>query len=99
MDTVKASKEGFDRGLHWLCLFVSSGVDVPVSAFMQCANLVTHFQASLDQCLLLAKACLWSCFMKPLGRQELQTMIASLHSYLANWIINDLKSRHSLPSM
>ncbi len=99
MDTIKTSKEGFERGLHWLCLFVSSGVDVPVFAFMQCANLAVQFQVSLDQCSLLAKACLWACYMKSLGRQELQTMIASLHTYLASQIIDNIRSCQSLSSV
>lgn len=99
IDTIKASKDGFERGLHWLCLFISSGVDVPVFAFMQYASLATQFQASLDQCSILAKATLWACFLKSLGRQELQTMITSLHSYLAPQIIDGLRSRQSLSSM
>lgn len=92
-------KDGFRHGLHWLCLFVSSTVDVPITAFTEMAQLAERFQADLDECALLIKAALWSSYQKSLGRQELQTVVASLHVHLTAQILNGLRSRERVAEM
>ncbi|KAK7693413.1 hypothetical protein QCA50_002981 [Cerrena zonata] len=89
----KVDKNGFQHGLHWLCLFVSSTVDVPITAFTQMAQLAERFQADLDDCALLIKAALWSSYQKSLGRQELQGVVAALHVHLTTQILDGLRSR------
>lgn len=95
----KVDKNGFQHGLHWLCLFVSSTVDVPITAFTQMAQLAERFQADLDDCALLIKAALWSSYQKSLGRQELQGVVAALHVHLTTQILDGLRSRERVSEM
>ena len=95
----QASRDGFVHGLHWLCLFVSSTVDVPISAFTQMAQLAERFQADLDECALLIKATLWSSYQRSMGRQELQEIVATIHVHLTAQILDGLRSRTRVTEM
>ncbi|OBZ75571.1 hypothetical protein A0H81_04216 [Grifola frondosa] len=96
IDTATGSKTGFEQTLHWLCLFVRSGVDISVPTFMQFASLAQKFGATLDQCSSLVKAVLWSAWLRSMGRQELQSVIALVHSYTRMHVVERLQSRSSL---
>ncbi|KAH8106968.1 hypothetical protein BXZ70DRAFT_1003857 [Cristinia sonorae] len=96
MDTARASVDGFSRGLHWLCLFVASGVEVPIAVFQEFASLARQFKADLETGALLSKATLWSCWMRSMGRQDLHSVIASIHGYLSSDILSRLRQKQGL---
>ncbi|THH33844.1 hypothetical protein EUX98_g253 [Antrodiella citrinella] len=99
LDTAKASADGFAKGLHWLCLFVSSGVEIPISLFREYASLAHRFKSDLETCSLLVKATLWSCWMRSIGRQDLQGVIASVHTLLSSEIRTHLHQMQRLPEI
>ena len=87
------SKEGLSRSLPWLCLFSRSGIDVPVSTFMEFSSLATLFEASLADSLLLVGAAVSAIWLKSMGRQQLLTIFPSLHSRLAPQVLFSLQTR------
>lgn len=96
LDTAKADRDGFSKGLHWLCLFVSSGVEPPISLFREYATLARQFQADIETCLMLVRATLWSCWLRSVGRQELQAVIATVHSNVGPAILTNLRQKQDL---
>ncbi|KAH9951250.1 hypothetical protein B0H21DRAFT_272251 [Amylocystis lapponica] len=97
VDTATGSREGFEQTLHWLCLFVRSGVDISVPTFAQFTSLSKRFNATLDESILLIKAALWSTWLKSMGRQELQAVVvAKIHTRLASQVVSALRSRLNL---
>jgi hypothetical protein len=91
-----ASAEGFRKGLSWLCLFASSGVDIPFTTFLDFATNIPRFQMELQDCALLIKACLYSCWLRSIGRQEMQAAVAMVLSNMEPQISQNLQSRHAL---
>ncbi|KAH0583846.1 hypothetical protein H2248_009444 [Termitomyces sp. 'cryptogamus'] len=81
------------RCLQWLYLFAHSGVDIPLTVFETFSALVKRVGISLANSLLLAKAILVSTWLKPKGRQEIQSLISQLHERLRLQIMNALKSK------
>ncbi|KAJ7449837.1 hypothetical protein FB451DRAFT_1286715 [Mycena latifolia] len=96
-DAGSQSRDGFLRSLQWLCAFARSGVDMPVSIFERFSSLATEFQASLWDSMLLVDALLASSWLKPTGRNQLQQIIASLHSRLLPHIMECLAAGVHLP--
>ncbi|KAF9815310.1 hypothetical protein IEO21_04673 [Rhodonia placenta] len=96
IDTAKGGVEGFRQMSHWLCLFVRSGVDISVQTFGQVMGLARRFNATLEECLLLIKAITWSAWMRSVGRQELQTVVASFHHNLVAIIVDNLQQKRDL---
>ncbi|KAF7793229.1 hypothetical protein EIP86_004339 [Pleurotus ostreatoroseus] len=86
------TKSGYQRGLNWLNLFTSSGVDVPVPIFMQFASLTSKFKPSLADCSILVDAALAACYLRPIGRLELQPIIGLLHEYLSSVILDRIQA-------
>ncbi|KAJ6596919.1 hypothetical protein DFH09DRAFT_972654 [Mycena vulgaris] len=89
-DVGSQSSDGLKQSLQWLCTFARSGVDVPVSIFERFSSLAAEFQASLSDSMLLVDALLASSWLKPTGRNPLQTIIASLHLRLLPHILESL---------
>ncbi|KAG6890676.1 hypothetical protein C0995_005048 [Termitomyces sp. Mi166 len=86
--------QGLGRSLQWLCLFAHSGVDIPLTIFETFSVLVMRFDTlSLTNSLLLAKAVMVSTWLKPKGRQEIQSLISQLHERLDLQITSALKSK------
>ncbi|KAH7926319.1 hypothetical protein BV22DRAFT_1063234 [Leucogyrophana mollusca] len=85
----------FPRTLQWLRLFARSGVDIDVPIFMEYSSLARSRKASLADCLVLVEAALFSVWLRPIGRQELQSMISVLHSHLEPTIIQQLQASSS----
>lgn len=81
-DTGSQSGEGFTRSLQWLCAFARSGVDVPVSIFERFSLLAIELHASLSDSVLLVNALMASTWLKATARNQLEKIIASLHSRL-----------------
>ena len=89
------SRDGYRRGLRWLCIFASSGVDIPIPLFFQFANEAKRFRADLDDCLVLIKASLFAAWLRSIGRQELQTIAGMLHEHLSSELMSKLWSGES----
>ncbi|KAF8163325.1 hypothetical protein B0H34DRAFT_805778 [Crassisporium funariophilum] len=87
MNFASQSAENLSLGLSYLTMFIRSGVDIPTSSFTHFSNLIDANSSScLNDADLLLKAivlCLW---LRSLGRQGLQSIIASLHSRLSSQI-------------
>ncbi len=94
IDIATKSNEGYDSTLHWLCLFVRSGVEISVQTFMQLVALGNKFGVSLEVCSLLIKAILWSCWLKSMGRQDLQTVVAAIHTGIGPQLVSYLQAHH-----
>lgn len=99
VDTAIQNKGLFKQCLEWLCLFVRSGVDIAVAIFMQFASLIKRYNASFDECSLLIKASLWSAWLKSMGRQDLQAVVSSVHSYIERDVTERLRLRTDLPQL
>lgn len=98
-DTATGSREGFEHTIHWLCLFVRSGVDISIQTFMQFASLARRFDATLDECSQLIKAVMWSAWLRSVGRQDLQAVVAALHTHLVAHVTACLRARINLEKM
>ena len=96
IEIAQKSYDGYDMTLHWLCLFVRSGVEISVPTFMQLVELGNQFGVSLEVCTLLIKAALWSCWLKSMGRQELQTVVAAIHTGIGPTLVSYLQARHQV---
>ncbi|TBU65728.1 hypothetical protein BD310DRAFT_803111 [Dichomitus squalens] len=94
VDIATKSNEGYDNTLHWLCLFVRSGIEVSVPTFMELVGLGNRFGISLEVCSLLIKAALWSCWLKSMGRQDLQTVVANIHAGIGAQLVMYLQAHH-----
>ncbi|KAI0079929.1 hypothetical protein K474DRAFT_1638767 [Panus rudis PR-1116 ss-1] len=99
IETAKSSKKSFERSLHWLCLFASSGVDIPVPVFVQFAGWAKQYNADLNDCQMIITAALWSSWLKSLGRQELQAVVATLHMHLMDQLLDGLRAQLRLPEI
>ncbi|GLB34930.1 putative response to drug [Lyophyllum shimeji] len=85
------STEGRRRSLQWLCLFSRSGVEVPSAIFNTFCSLGSKDNMSLSDVLLLAKSMMWSTWLKPKGRQEMQKLLSELHASLSPQIVRSIK--------
>lgn len=83
--------EGLSRGLQWLYHFARSNVEIPLTTFKKFSALVTEFDSSLTDSLLLAKSVLSSTWLKSMGRQQLQSLFSELHGRLAPRIVEYLR--------
>ncbi|KAI0362213.1 hypothetical protein OH77DRAFT_1416438 [Trametes cingulata] len=96
IDIATKSKEGYDSTLHWLCLFVRSGVEISIPTFAQLVGLGKKFGVSLEESSLLIKAALWSCWLKSMGRQEMQGVVAAVHANIGQQLVAHLESRDKI---
>ena len=87
------SEDDLSRSLLYLSMLAKSGVNIPTSSFVQFSNLIDfNGPNSLNNANTLLKAILLSLWQTAIGRQELQTLIAMLHSRLANQVLECLLS-------
>jgi hypothetical protein len=87
------SEDGLSRSLLYLSMLAKSGVNIPTSFFVQFSNLINfNGPNSLSNVNTLLKAILLSLWQTVIGRQELQSLIAMLHSRLANQVLECLLS-------
>ena len=87
------SEDGLSRSLLYLSMLAKSGVNIPTSFFVQFSNLIDfNGPNSLDNGDTFLKAILLSLWQTATGRQELQSLIAMLHSRLANQVLECLLS-------
>ena len=87
------SEDGLSRSLLYLSMLAKSGVNIPTSFFVQFSNLLDfNGPNSLKNANTLLKAILLSLWQTEIGRLELQSLIATLHSRLANQVLECLLS-------
>ena len=87
------SEDGLSQSLLYLSLLAKSGVNIPTSFFVQFSNLIDfNGPNSLNNANTLVKAILLSLWQTASGRQELQSLIAMLHSRVANQVLECLSS-------
>jgi hypothetical protein len=87
------SEDGLSRSLLYLSMLAKSGVNIPTSFFVQFSNLIDfNGPNSLNNANTLLKAILLSLWQSAIGRQGLQSLIAMLHSRLANHVLECLLS-------
>ena len=87
------SEDGLSRSLLYLSMLAKSGVNIPTSFFVQFSNLLDfNGPNSLKNANTLLKAILLSLWQTEIGRLELQSLIATLHSRLANQVLEYLLS-------
>ncbi|PCH38065.1 hypothetical protein WOLCODRAFT_136025 [Wolfiporia cocos MD-104 SS10] len=91
IDTATESTKGFQCSIHWLCLFMRSGVDIPVSTFMEFAQLAQRYDATLNETSAIIRAALWSTWLRSVGRQEIQGVVVTLHSHIYVHLIDSLR--------
>jgi hypothetical protein len=93
MAAATGSKEGLSYALEWLCLFARSGVDIPVSSYLDFSSLAVRFNASLTDGRLLVEAAMSSAWLKSMGRQQLQELVSALHTLLAPQVLHRLQTK------
>ncbi|EJD06034.1 uncharacterized protein FOMMEDRAFT_119510 [Fomitiporia mediterranea MF3/22] len=90
-DVAARDYDGLKKGLDWLCIFASSGVDIPVNTFLQISALARDLNAPFDDHMKLAEAVFMSIWIKSLGRLDLQRLISDLHDRFVNYILARLE--------
>ena len=87
------SEYDLSRSLFYLSILGKSGVNIPTAIFVQFSKLIDfNGPKSLEYTNTLLKAILLSLWQTSFGRQELQSLIAMLHSRLANHVLECLLS-------
>ncbi|KAH8117558.1 hypothetical protein DFH11DRAFT_1504486 [Phellopilus nigrolimitatus] len=84
--------DGLRKGLNWLRLFALSGVDIPVTTFLQISALARDLEASFEDHVLLGEAAFMAIWIKSLGRQDLQKVISDLHDRCGSRILERIRS-------
>jgi hypothetical protein len=99
IDFASRSKEELRNSFRWLCLFATSGVDIPVATYLHFSSSAERFGICLTDTLWLVEAALRSTWLKSMGRQHLQAMFSSLHSHLASEVLHCLQNKTGLPEV
>ena len=98
-DIASQNYEGLKRILNWLCVFASSGVDIPVSTFLKISLLALEMNASFEDQSKLADAAFMSIWIRSLGRQGLYQLISDLHDRNVAFVIEKLSDPNEKGSM
>ncbi|KAJ7219313.1 hypothetical protein GGX14DRAFT_435653 [Mycena pura] len=99
LDIGSRSRTGFSQSLKWLTAFARSGVEVPVSVFERFSSLAIKFQAPLLESMLLVDALMASSWLKATDRNQLQNVIASLHSQLLPHVLECFTTSANIPTV
>ncbi|KAL0946866.1 hypothetical protein HGRIS_013032 [Hohenbuehelia grisea] len=86
------SSAGFSQSMRWLVAFAHSGLDIPMSTWIEFSSLVDRFNASFNDCELFVEAAVTSIWLRSMGRQQIQGIIGSLQKRLSSFIVDSLKS-------
>lgn len=87
------SEDSLSQSLLYLSMLTKSGVNIPTSFFVQISALIDfNGPNALDNSNTLLKAILLCLWQASISRQDLQSLIAMLHSRLANQILACLVS-------
>ncbi|KAF8964709.1 hypothetical protein BDZ97DRAFT_1815206 [Flammula alnicola] len=87
------SEVGLSRSLSYLSMVIKSGVHIPFSTFKHFLTLtIADKRNSLDNANMLVRAIVLSLWLRSMGRQDLQGLVASIHSHLSSHISQSLVS-------
>ncbi|KDQ07904.1 hypothetical protein BOTBODRAFT_180257 [Botryobasidium botryosum FD-172 SS1] len=84
IDVASEGGECLLRSVRWLRVLAQSGVDIPVSTFMQISAFARDFQAPFEIYEILVEAILAFIWIKPVGVQDFLKLISNLHVRLAD---------------
>ncbi|KAF7323012.1 hypothetical protein HMN09_00080900 [Mycena chlorophos] len=93
------STQGFSEGLKRLLVFANSGIDIPLGIFERFSALATKFGGSLQDASHFVDALLASSWLRAASRNELQTVIADLHSTQLKHTLDCLASGEDVPAV
>jgi len=83
----------FSKSLTFLMILTKSGVVVQATAFKQFATLLNPISPySIEHATDLLRCILYSLWLRSLGRQDVQPVIALIHSRMEQTIANGLSS-------
>lgn len=88
--------EGLTSGLMWLRLFARSGVDIDIPTIAGYNNLILERDPTLAQGAILMEAILDSTWTKPMGRQELQPIVAKAMAFFQPAVRTSLQSSSNM---
>lgn len=96
IDVASKGLEGLKQGLRWLCLFASSGVDIPIATFLQLSAMARDFDSSFEDQTMLCEAAFMATWTKSIGRYELQRLLLDLHVRNSKYVIEQAKNGDEL---
>lgn len=94
--TAQENVEGLQRGLKWLHVLVRSGIDVPAPTFGQICDYALNYDTPFEDIHFFIETIFTSLWLRSLGRQSLQRIIARLWSKHASTVWDNLKSAAQL---
>ncbi|KAF9227889.1 hypothetical protein BS17DRAFT_410421 [Gyrodon lividus] len=90
--------DGLTSGLMWLRLFARSGVEIDVPTFAEFGNIARKRDTKLAQGAIFVEAMLTSTWLRSMGRQELQPVVANMLTFLASAVQTGLQQTTNLSS-
>ncbi len=94
--TAQENVEGLQRGLKWLHVLVRSGVDVPALTFGQICSYALDYDTPFEDIHFFIETIFTSLWLRSLGRQSLQRIVARLWSKCSSTVWDNLKSAAQL---
>ncbi|KAF8844936.1 hypothetical protein BDN67DRAFT_942465 [Paxillus ammoniavirescens] len=88
--------DGLTSGLMWLRLFARSGVEIDVPTFIEFGNMAHKQDTKLAQGGIFVEAMLTSAWLRSMGRQELQPVVANMLTFLAPAVQTSLQRTTNL---
>ncbi|KAF9246494.1 hypothetical protein BU15DRAFT_40292 [Melanogaster broomeanus] len=89
---------GLTSGIMWLRLLARSGVEIDVPRFVEFGNIARKRNTNLAQAAIFVEAMLTSTWLRSMGRQGLQPVIANLLTFLGPAIQTSLQRTTNLSS-
>ena len=90
---------GLKKALKWLNVFASSGVDIPVTTFLQISGLARDLNATFEDYVVLCETVFAAIWIKSFGRQGLQILLTDFVSKRSEWILEELWQKHDAATM
>lgn len=78
-ETAQESRSSLEKALCWLSLLSRSGIEVPLDIYKQFTSVLIATGSPLRESCSFIKAMLASLWLRSLGRQRLQPLLASFH--------------------
>ncbi|KAF4576589.1 hypothetical protein EYR36_004567 [Pleurotus pulmonarius] len=94
--TAQENVEGLQRGLKWLHVLVRSGVDVPALTFGQICGYALDYDTPFEDIHFFIETIFTSLWLRSLGRQSLQRIVARLWSKCSSTVWDNLRSAAQL---
>jgi hypothetical protein len=93
----KQPPEGLSQCLAILPVLIKSGITISASFFREIVELIQPDNSDFfEHCHLLTRSLTYSLWLRSFGRQDLQPIIASLHSRLSPQIYDSLLAKQNI---